>query len=143
MKQILLLSLILILPFALFSQSKNIDGKWQLTSFNNNTSNLSMESNEYCFWCQLDIENKSFVITGSTLQATLNGETYLYNIKIENNQLILKKNQLVHIEYNGEKQPDKVVEGKTIFTFIRGGKKLTLINKLSDIKEVYTFSLIK
>lgn len=143
MKHILFFSLILLLPFALFSQNKNIDGKWQFIAFNGQESDLTIQKQQYCFWCQLDQANNVLTISKGKLNANLNGDDLTFDVELKGKELILKRSQLVHIELNGEKMPDQNPKSFTNYTFIRGGKTLTLTNPNSQTKEVYTFKLIK
>jgi hypothetical protein len=143
MKQLISFCALFLFPILIFAQGKNIDGKWQLTSFNNNTSNLSVENNEYCFWCQLNDPNNLVYISKGKLKANLNGEDLLFDVEVKDKEIVLKKNQLVEIELNGEKLPNQNVKSFTNYSFIRGGKSLTLTNQNSPTKEVYTFKLIK
>lgn len=143
MKHFLFSSLILLLPFALFSQNKNIDGKWQFTAFNGVETDLTIQQQQYCFWCQLDASNNTMTISKGKLKANLNGYDLVFDVEMKGKEVVLKRSQLVEIELNGDKLPNQNTTSFTNYTFIRGGKTLTLTNPNSQTKEVYTFKLIK
>lgn len=137
----LTIALVFLLNMA-YSQRNTIpQGDWKFVEYAE-SNDLSFEDFSDCFWCQLGDE-KLFTLTDKNLVAELNGETISYKYEIKNNQLILLKEQSVHVTTEASGTEVQTTIGQTIFDFNRKGKKLYLVESNAPEKKSYTFLLNK